>query len=241
MDVREQAVRRRQGARRAVAAAPRDPDHLRHGQRGDDRRGARHPGPSREDRDLAPLPAADAGDRRSRPRAHPAGRGRGASTGLDVVCHAAESFLAKPYSARASARHHPTTARRTRAPTRSPTSGRRKALEYGGRFLRRAVSDPDDVEARGAMMLAASMAGVGLRLGGRAHPARVRRIRSRASSTTTSRRATRTTARSIPHGISVIVTARRRSRSRSRPTRSATERGRRVARRHRPARDRSRR
>ena len=36
-----------------------------------------------------------------------------------------------------------------------------KALEYGGRFLRRAVADPDDVEARGAMMLAATMAGVG--------------------------------------------------------------------------------
>jgi hydroxyacid-oxoacid transhydrogenase len=36
-----------------------------------------------------------------------------------------------------------------------------KALEYGGRFLRRAVADADDVEARGAMMLAASMAGVG--------------------------------------------------------------------------------
>ena len=36
-----------------------------------------------------------------------------------------------------------------------------KALEYGGRFLRRAVADADDVEARGAMMLAATMAGVG--------------------------------------------------------------------------------
>ena len=35
-----------------------------------------------------------------------------------------------------------------------------KALEYGGRFLRRAVR-PGDVEARGAMMLAATMAGVG--------------------------------------------------------------------------------
>ena len=36
-----------------------------------------------------------------------------------------------------------------------------KALEYGGRYLRRAVADADDVEARGAMMLAATMAGVG--------------------------------------------------------------------------------
>ncbi len=29
------------------------------------------------------------------------------------------------------------------------------------RYLRRAVGDPDDVEARGAMMLAASLAGIG--------------------------------------------------------------------------------
>jgi len=36
-----------------------------------------------------------------------------------------------------------------------------RALEYGGRFLRRAVEDADDLEARGAMMLAATMAGVG--------------------------------------------------------------------------------
>jgi alcohol dehydrogenase class IV len=36
-----------------------------------------------------------------------------------------------------------------------------KALEYGGRYLRRAVEDAEDVEARGFMMLAASMAGVG--------------------------------------------------------------------------------
>ncbi|MBV9466767.1 MAG: iron-containing alcohol dehydrogenase, partial [Solirubrobacterales bacterium] len=36
-----------------------------------------------------------------------------------------------------------------------------KALEYGGRYLRRAVADGDDVQARGYMMLAATMAGVG--------------------------------------------------------------------------------
>ena len=48
--------------------------------------------------------------------------------------------------------------------TRDPSvasSASAKALEYGGKFLRRAVRDADDIEARGAMMLAASMAGVG--------------------------------------------------------------------------------
>jgi alcohol dehydrogenase class IV len=83
-----------------------------------------------------------------------------ASTGLDVVCHAAESFLARPYDQRP----------RPETPDdRPPYQGSNpvadvwsaKALEYGGRFLRRAVADPEDLEARGMMMLAASMAGVG--------------------------------------------------------------------------------
>src|SRR5215216_6478452 len=82
------------------------------------------------------------------------------STGLDVVCHAAESFLSRPYDQR----ERPAT-----PDDRPPYQGSNpvadvwsaKALEYGGRFLRRAVEDPDDLEARGAMMLGASMAGVG--------------------------------------------------------------------------------
>jgi alcohol dehydrogenase class IV len=83
-----------------------------------------------------------------------------ASAGLDVVCHAAESYLAIPFDSRPK----PAT-----PDDRPPYQGSNpvadvwsaKALEYGGRYLRRAVADPDDVEARGAMMLAASMAGVG--------------------------------------------------------------------------------
>jgi hydroxyacid-oxoacid transhydrogenase len=83
-----------------------------------------------------------------------------AAAGLDVVCHAAESFLARPYGERP----------RPESPDdRPPYQGSNpiadvwsaKALEYGGRFLRRAVARPDDVEARGSMMLAATMAGVG--------------------------------------------------------------------------------
>src|SRR5919107_920877 len=82
------------------------------------------------------------------------------STGLDVICHAAESYLARPYDQR----------ERPETPDdRPPYQGSNpvadvwsaKALEYGGAYLRRAVRDPDDVEARGRMMLAASMAGVG--------------------------------------------------------------------------------
>jgi hydroxyacid-oxoacid transhydrogenase len=82
------------------------------------------------------------------------------SAGLDVVCHAAESYISLPYDQRP---------RPASPDERPPYQGANpvsdvwsaKALEYGGRFLRRAVADRDDVEARGAMMLAATMAGVG--------------------------------------------------------------------------------
>jgi alcohol dehydrogenase class IV len=82
------------------------------------------------------------------------------SCGLDVVCHAAESYLAKPYDERP----------KPQSPDdRPPYQGSNpiadmwsaKALEYGGKFLRRAVENGDDVEARGAMMLGASLAGIG--------------------------------------------------------------------------------
>ena len=82
------------------------------------------------------------------------------SCGLDVVCHAAESFLTKPYDARP---------KPDSPDDRPPYQGANpiadmwsgKALEFGGKYLRRAVKDGEDVEARGAMMLGASLAGVG--------------------------------------------------------------------------------
>jgi alcohol dehydrogenase class IV len=83
-----------------------------------------------------------------------------ASAGLDVVCHAVESFLSLPFDRRP---RPATPADRPPYQGSNPVadvwSGR--AIELGGRYLRRAVADGDDLEARGNMMLAATLAGVG--------------------------------------------------------------------------------
>lgn len=82
------------------------------------------------------------------------------SAGLDVVCHAAESYLSKPYDERpkpGSPDERPPY--QGANPIADMWSG--KALEYGGKYLRRAVDNGEDVEARGAMMLGASLAGIG--------------------------------------------------------------------------------
>jgi len=128
-----------------------------------------------------------------------------AATGLDVVCHAAESYLARPYTSR----------ERPASPAdRPPYQGSNpvadvwsaKALEYGGKYLRRAVADGDDVEARGAMMLAASMAGVGFGSAGVhiphacAYPIAGLRPRFRPPGYPGDHEF-------VPHGLSVIVTA----------------------------------
>jgi hydroxyacid-oxoacid transhydrogenase len=81
-----------------------------------------------------------------------------ASCGLDVICHAAESYIAKPYSQR-DAPESPGDRPPYQGATPISDIWSAKALEYGGRYLRDAVAG--DEEARGWMMLAASLAGIG--------------------------------------------------------------------------------
>lgn len=82
-----------------------------------------------------------------------------AASGLDVLCHAAESFTARPFAARTPP--YPATTR-PMSQGANPWSdmGCREAMALIGRYLTRAVTDADDAEAREHMMWAATLAGI---------------------------------------------------------------------------------
>jgi hydroxyacid-oxoacid transhydrogenase len=83
-----------------------------------------------------------------------------ASAGLDVLCHAIESYTVIPFTAR------PRPSRPSLRPTYQGTNPisdvwSLQALRMVATYLVRAFDDPADDEARGQMMLAASFAGIG--------------------------------------------------------------------------------
>ncbi len=83
-----------------------------------------------------------------------------AATGLDVLCHALESFTAIPYTER------PRPNRPIERPAyqgSNPISDMwaLQAIEMTTQYLPRAVRNPNDDEARAHMILAASLAGIG--------------------------------------------------------------------------------
>ncbi len=86
-------------------------------------------------------------------------RGVTIASGMDVLCHALESYTARPFDARP----------RTDAASRPVYNGANpisdiwatRALELLGRWFRRAVDEPDDLEAREGMVLASTFAGIG--------------------------------------------------------------------------------
>jgi hydroxyacid-oxoacid transhydrogenase len=83
-----------------------------------------------------------------------------ATTGLDVFCHAIESYTAAPFDNRPKPE---SPLLRPAYQGSNPVSDvwSLRAIELGAEFLPRAFKDPDDDEARSAMALAASMAGMG--------------------------------------------------------------------------------
>lgn len=127
-----------------------------------------------------------------------------AAAGADILTHAIESYTTRPYNARR--KHHP--------PDRPTYIGSNpasdvwceKAIEMVGRYLRRAVLNGDDLEARVHLALAANYAGIGFGSAGVHVPHAVAYpiaglVRDYVPA------GYRTRHPLIPHGMSVILTA----------------------------------
>ena len=127
-----------------------------------------------------------------------------AAAGADILTHAIESYTTRPYNARP--KHHP--------PDRPAYIGANpasdiwceKAIEYVGRYLRRAVLNGLDLEARVHLALAANYAGVGFGNAGVHVPHAVAYpiaglVRDYVPA------GYRTRHPLVPHGMSVILTA----------------------------------
>ena len=128
-----------------------------------------------------------------------------ASSGLDILSHAVESFTALPYDER------PRSERPSLRPTyqgSNPISDvwSLEAMRMVARYLVRAVEDPSDDEARANMLLAASYAGVGFGNAGvhlphaMSYPVAGRVTAYRAPGYATDHAL-------VPHGMSVILNA----------------------------------
>ncbi|XP_028988835.1 hydroxyacid-oxoacid transhydrogenase, mitochondrial isoform X2 [Betta splendens] len=84
-----------------------------------------------------------------------------ANSGFDVLCHALESYTALPYNQRRPRPLNPL--HRPAYQGSNPISDvwSRQALHVVAKYMKRAVRDPDDLEARSNMHLASVFAGIG--------------------------------------------------------------------------------
>ncbi len=82
-----------------------------------------------------------------------------ASTGFDVLCHACESYTARPYTSRPKPAH-PSQRPPYQGSTPYNDIGSLAAIRIGGKYLVRAVRDASDKEARHQLMFASTLAGL---------------------------------------------------------------------------------
>ena len=82
-----------------------------------------------------------------------------AATGFDVLCHACESYTARPYTSRPRPAH-PSQRPPYQGSTPYNDIGALAAIRIGGKYLARAVRDARDREARHQLMFGSTLAGL---------------------------------------------------------------------------------
>ncbi|MCC2112374.1 MAG: iron-containing alcohol dehydrogenase, partial [Hyphomicrobiales bacterium] len=82
-----------------------------------------------------------------------------AATGFDVLTHAVESYTARPFTSRTRP-DGPAARPPYQGSTPYNDIGAIAAIRIGGRYLKRAATDADDLEARYQLMFAATLAGL---------------------------------------------------------------------------------
>lgn len=81
--------------------------------------------------------------------------------GFDVLCHAIESYTALPFNERRPRPSNPALRPAYQGSNQISDVWSKYALEITGKFLKRAVNNNDDMEARSQMHLASAFAGIG--------------------------------------------------------------------------------
>ncbi|KAM4605706.1 hydroxyacid-oxoacid transhydrogenase, mitochondrial [Polymixia lowei] len=84
-----------------------------------------------------------------------------ANSGFDVLCHALESYTALPYHMRRPCPPNPINRPAYQGSNPISDVWSRHALNVVAKYMKRAVYDPEDVEARSSMHLASVFAGIG--------------------------------------------------------------------------------